>query len=200
MFTLHYSPRTIAAAVAIAMEETGVTYDAVLVDFSKSAQTSPEFLALNPKGRVPVVITSHGILTEAGAIIEYVAPSLVPTDAFAAAKMRELIYYLASTMHPNHAHGVRGIRWADDAASFADMKRKVPVTMAASCAHLEEMLPSMPFAIGTGAVASDPYLYVVLTWLAGDGVDIGNYPILQKFQKSMDARASVLAVRARGIL
>lgn len=200
MLKLHYAPRTISVAVAIALEETGTPYEAVRVDFAASEQTKPAYREINPKGRVPAVETPHGVLTETPAIIEYVAPTLVPDDPFAAAKMRELISFLNATMHPHHAHGIRGERWADEPSSFADMKRKMPVRMAECAAHLEETLPHMPFETGALAVLSDAYLYVVLTWLAGDGVNIENYPRLAAFQHKMNTRASVQSVYEKGML
>lgn len=200
MLKLHYAPRTISVAVAIALEQTGTPYEAIRVDFASSQQTKPQYLEINPKGRVPAVETDKGILTETPAIIEYIAPSLVPSDAFAAAKMRELISYLNGTVHPHHAHGVRGERWADEESSLADMRRKMPLRMAECAAHLEETLPHLPFEAGTLTVVSDAYLYVVLTWMKGDGVEIENYPRLAAFQHRMNALASVQAVYEKGML
>ena len=155
-----------------------------------------EYLKVNPKGRVPVLETPDGILTETGAILEYIAPDLVPTDPFAAARMREIMYYVCGTMHVNHAHNRRGARWADDAASHADMKRKVPETMAASCVHLEQLWHLRP----DGLTIADFYLYVVLCWLEGDGVDIKTYPQFADFAQNMRARPSVQAVYDKGVL
>ncbi|WP_342077590.1 glutathione S-transferase [Yoonia sp. SS1-5] len=200
MFRLHYAPGTISVAVAIALERTGTAYAPVLVDFAQAAQTTATYHQVNPKGRVPALETPQGILTETGALLEFVAPDLVPTDPFAAARMRELMCYLNGTMHPNHAHGARGNRWADDPQSLADMKRKVPQTMAASCAYLDQMLPDLPFGTGAFDVVSDAYLFVVLTWLNADGVDIATYPTLAAFQRQMDAHPAVKAVRAKGML
>ena len=200
MLTLHYAPRTISVAVAMTLEEVGSPYQAILVDFASGEQTTPAYHKINPKGRVPALETPHGILTETAALLEYVTPSLVPDDVFAAAKMRELMCYLNGTMHPNHAHGPRGGRWADEPASIADMKRKVPETMVTSCAFLEEALEALPFKSGEGQVVSDFYLYVVLSWLPGDGVDIADFPTLQAFQHKMNTRRSVQIAFKKGML
>ena len=114
--------------------------------------------------------------------------------------MREAMYYLASTMHINHAHRLRGARWANNESSFDDMKSKVPETMAASCAYLEETYTFSPFVLGKDLTLADLYLYVVTTWLPGDSVDIANYPTLAAFQTMMRKRASVEAVIAKGML
>jgi len=200
MLKLHYAPRTISVAVAIILEELEIAYEAVRVDFATAEQTKHDYRQINPKGRVPALETPEGVLTETPAIIEYIAPSLVPEDAFAAAKMRELISYLSTTMHPHHAHGLRGERWADEQSSLADMKRKVPERMADCAAHLEEFLPSLPFTTGTLQVLSDAYLYAVLAWLPGDGVDIAHYPRLAAFQHQMNTKASVQAIYEKGML
>jgi len=200
MLKLHFAPRTISVAVAIIMEELEIPYEAVRVDFAAAEQTKNDYRQINPKGRVPALETPEGILTETPAIIEYIAPGLVPEDAFAAAKMRELNAYLNGTMHPHHAHGLRGERWADEESSLADMKRKLPERMADCAAHLEEFLPSLPFETGKMAVVSDAYLYAVLAWLPGDGVDISHYPRLAAFQHQMNKRASVQAIFEKGML
>ena len=200
MLKLHYAPRTISVAVAIALEEAGIPYDAIRVDFASSEQTKQDYRQINPKGRVPALETPQGILTETPSILEYAVPQLVPEDPFAAAKMRELMSYLNATMHPHHAHGIRGERWADEPNSFADMKRKVPERMTDCAAHLEEILPSLPFDAGKLDVLSDAYLYVVLSWLPGDGVDMAHFPRLVAFQHEMNTHASVQAVFEKGML
>lgn len=200
MLKLHYAPRTISVAVAIALEEAGIAYEPIRVDFASSEQTKPDYREINPKGRVPALETPDGILTETPAILEYAVPGLVPDDAFAAAKMRELMSYLNATMHPHHAHGVRGERWADQPSSFADMKQMVPQRMSECAAYLEEYLPSLPFPIGDLEVLSDAYLYVVLRWLPGDGVEIAQFPRLAAFQHQMNTRRSVQAVFEKGML
>jgi glutathione S-transferase len=204
---LYLAKGTISVAVAIAFEEAGVLFEPVVLEFATGAQTKAEYLAINPKGRVPALEVLGGILTETGAILEYVASlaapkaaKLVPGDALAAARMREVMYYLATTMHVNHAHKLRGHRWADLETSHADMASKVRQTMAASSAYLEDSLDLAPFLGGAEVNLADCYLYVVCTWLAGDGVPIGDFPRLFAHHAAMGQRASVLAARAQGWL
>lgn len=202
---LYYSPGTIAAAVAIALEETGLPYEIARVDFASAAQTKPDYLRINPKGRVPALDIGGAILTETGAILDWLhtqAPEagLIPADPLAAARVREAMYYFASTMHVNHAHKRRGARWASREDSFADMAAKVPETMTASCAYLETALLTGPFVTGEAVTAADCYLCVVSTWLDADGVAVSDFPKLSHFRELMGARASVQAVRAKGML
>jgi glutathione S-transferase len=194
---------TISIVAAIALEEAGLPYTPELVDFAAAAQTKPEYLVINPKGRVPALVTDNGVLTETGAILDYIAAlapqaGLVPALAFDAAKMREAMYYLASTVHVNHAHKLRGARWADAEASHADMRAKVPQTMRACCVYIENDVLQGPFVLGDQFSLADPYLYVISTWLAGDGVDLAAFPKLSAFKREMEARASIKAVQAKG--
>ncbi|MEM8538618.1 MAG: glutathione S-transferase family protein [Pseudomonadota bacterium] len=197
---LYYAPRTISVAVAIVLERAGIAYEAIKVDFASAEQTKPDYLDINPKGRVPAIVVDDGILTETAAILEFVAPDMVPEDPFEAAQMRELMCYLNGTMHPHHAHGVRGARWAREESSFADMRAMVPTRMRDCAQHIETVLPKLPCDPGSLQTVGDAYLYVVLSWLAGDGVDVSHFPRIGAFQHRMNTHAAVQAVYAKGML
>ena len=193
---LYYAPNTISIASIIALDEAGIAIEPVRVDFSTGEQTKPAYHEINPKGRVPALVTDGGILTETGAILEYVAAlkpdaGLIPSDPWRAAHMRAAMYYLASTMHVNHAHKMRGHRWADQEASRADMTAKVSQTMTDSCTYIEENVLTGPFVMGTELTIADPYLYVVCSWLEGDGVTVEDFPKIMAFRDAMRSRASV---------
>lgn len=202
---LYYAPGTISIAVAITLEEAGLDYTTTKVSFADAEQTKAPYLAKNPKGRVPTLEVQGQMLTETGALLDYIAASapqagLVPANPLDAVHMRSVMYYLASTMHINHAHKMRGSRWADQQSSFDDMKAKVPQTMAASARYIEDHALKGPFVMGDTLSLADPYLFVVCNWLKGDQVDPADYPRISAFMTAMEARASVKAVRAAGIL
>src|ERR1700749_3961903 len=73
MFKLYYAPGTCALATHIALEEAGADYEAVRIDFGSQAQRSPDYLAINPKGRVPALVTERGTLTETPGLLLFVA-------------------------------------------------------------------------------------------------------------------------------
>ncbi len=202
MLKLYCAPNTIAVAAITALNE-GVHWEPIRIDFEHGEQTRPDYLAVNPKGRVPALVTPEGVLTETGAILEYLGetalPSFVPVDPLHRARMREIMYYLGTTMHVNHAHKLRGHRWADQASSFADMTAKVPETMNASCAYLEPMVEG-PYLMGPEPTLADFYLYAITRWLEGDGVDIGAFANLTAWQAVMETRASVRKARADGFV
>jgi glutathione S-transferase len=201
MLKLYYSPGSCALASHIALEESGIAYAAERVDFKNSQQTTPGYLAINPKGRVPALVTDRGVLTENPAILTFVAQSapqarLLPEDPYVFAQAQSFNTYLCSTVHINHAHKMRGYRWAAEENSFADMKRKVPETMAASFGLIEREMFEGPWVMGDQYTVCDPYLFTLGLWLEGDGVDLAALPKVAAHRKRMLERPAVAKVLA----
>ena len=192
-----YGPKTCALASRIALDEAGAAYEPVRVDFASGEQTKPAYLAINPKGRVPALVTDRGVLTENVAILAFVAQShpdkhLAPlSDPFAFAEMQAFNAYLASTVHVNHAHKHRGHRWATEESSFLDMRRKVPETMAASFRLIENDFFRGPWVMGEAYSVADAYLFTVTRWLEGDGVDVAQFPRVAEHLARMGERPAV---------
>jgi glutathione S-transferase len=202
MMKLYYSPGSCALASHLTLEEAGAPYTAERVNFKANQQNSPDYLKINPKGRVPALVTDSGVLTETPAILAYIAQSfpqakLAPVgDAFAFAQMQSINSYLCSTVHVAHSHKGRGYRWADEETSFADMKRKIPETMAACFALIERDMLKGPWVLGEQFTVCDPYLYTIGGWLEGDGVDLSKLPKVAAHRKRMEERPAVQKVVA----
>lgn len=203
---LYYAKNTISIVVAIALHEAGIAFEPVEVDFATAEQTKPDYLKLNPKGRVPALITDAGeILTETGALLEYIAATapaagLIPTRPEDAAHMRSVMYYMASTMHVAHAHRMRGSRWATQQSSFEDMKAKVTENVQVCAAYVQTNCLRGDYVLGDAFSMADPYLFIVCNWLEGDGVDLADFPQVAAFLDRMETRNSLKAVRAAGML
>jgi glutathione S-transferase len=197
MFKLFYSPGSCALASHIALEEAAAEYTAARVDFSRSEQRPPEYLAVNPKGRVPGLVTDDGILTETPAILAYVAQrfpqaKLAPfDDPFAFARVQAFNSYLCSTVHVAHAHRMRGTLWADDPAAIEAMKRKAPERVSAAFALIENGMLEGPWVMGECYTICDPYLFTLAEWLDGDGVDLAKLPRVIDHRTRMYARQAV---------
>src|SRR5690242_1614525 len=162
MYRFYYAPGTCALASHIALEEAGADYRVERLDFKANQQQSPEYLKVNPKGRVPALVTDYGTLTETPAILAYIAQTfpkakLAPLDdAFAFAQVQSFNSYLCSTVHVAHAHKGRGPRWATEESSFAAMKRMVPQSVGACLDLIEKRMLAGPW------VQRQPYP----TWVA----------------------------------
>ena len=95
MHKLYLSKGSSALAAHILLEEIGVPHETIAVSIPDKAHLTPEYLAINPKGRVPALETPQGVLTENPAILAYLAQAhpeqeLAPTDPFAFAQAQAL--------------------------------------------------------------------------------------------------------------
>ncbi|MGA0024570.1 MAG: glutathione S-transferase family protein [Burkholderiales bacterium] len=205
MLTLYWAKGTCALASHIALEQACADYKAERLDFSKTQQRSPEYLRINPKGRVPALVTDQGILTETPAILLYVAQlfpkaNLAPlADPYALAQVNAFNSYLCSTVHVAHAHKNRGSRWADDPKALEAMKKKVPQTVGDCFELIEKEMFGGPWVMGERYSICDPYLFTLAKWLESDDVDINRFPKVADHHRRMaeiPAAAKVLKVHA----
>jgi glutathione S-transferase len=202
MLKLFYALGSCSLASHIALEEAGADYEAVGISTQAGDQRKPEYLAINPKGRVPALVTDRGVLTETPAILAYVAQSypdarLAPLDdPFAFAGAQAFNSYLCATVHVAHAHKHRGYRWADDPAALAEMTRKVPETEAACFQLIEDQLFKGPWVLGEAYSVCDGYLFTLAGWLEGDGIDLRRFPKVHEHSERMGERPAVRKVLA----
>ncbi|MDP2333184.1 MAG: glutathione S-transferase N-terminal domain-containing protein [Reyranella sp.] len=199
MLKLYYAANTCSLATHIVLEEVGADYSTERVDFGKEQQKSPEFLKVNPKARVPALVTDRGILTETPAMLVYVAQSFPQSrlalmdDPFAFAQVQAFNAYLCSHLHVAHAHRMRGHRWvdADDKASIAAMQRKVPESVGGAFELIEREMLKGPWVMGEHYTICDPYLFTLAQWLEADGVDPQRIPKVIDHRRRMAERPGV---------
>ena len=202
MLKLYYTADTCALASHIALNDVGAEYTIARISFDREEQRSPEYLAVNPKGRVPALVTDKGILTETPAILAFIAQSfpkaaLAPLDdPFRLAQVQAFNLYICATLHVAHAHRMRGHRWASDPASFADMQRKVPENVGACYRLIEDGLPAGPWVMGEAYTICDPYLFTMAQWMEADGVDPSRFPKVSDHRRRMSERPQVRAAIA----
>jgi glutathione S-transferase len=194
MLTLYYTPNTCALATHLALAHADAEYELVKIDFSKNEQRAADYLKVNPKGRVPALVTERGILTETPAMLLFIAQMypdahLAPlADTFRLAEMNAFNSYLCSTVHVAHAHRMRGNRWADEPEAWKAMQRKVPQSVGDAFSVIESEYLRGPWVLGQEFSVSDLYLLTLARWLEGDGVELSRLP------RVLDHRARMLAL------
>ena len=187
----YYAPKTCALATHIILEHVGADYEAIKLDFRENQQRSKEYLAVNPKGRVPALVTDRGVITETPALLLYLAQTypqakVAPLDdPFALAEMQAANSWFCSTVHVAHAHGPRGSRWSDDPAAQQSMKAKVSQNMSDCFDWVEKELLRGPWVMGASFTVADPYLFTMSSWLATDGVEMSKFPRVAEHYKRM---------------
>ncbi|MFI4950757.1 MAG: glutathione S-transferase family protein [Caulobacterales bacterium] len=201
MLKLFHAWGSCSLASLIALEEAGADYELVVMSTKLGDQRTAEYLAVNPKGRVPALVTDRGVLTETPAILAYIpethpAAGLLPEDAWERAQAHAFNSYLCSTVHVAHAHKHRGYRWADEESSFADMTRKVPENEIDHFRLIEAELFEGPWVMGERYTVCDGYLFTLFGWLEGDGVDPRQFGRLHEHSQRVAERAAVRKVLA----
>lgn len=127
---LYYSPNACSLAIHVLLEEIGGPYELALVSTREGAQHRPEYVAINPKSKVPALDRGDGgpVLTELPAIAMWLgatnrATRLWPDGADAQARCLEMLDYIAGTVHPQAF--TRQFRPGNFAADEADQPRVV---------------------------------------------------------------------------
>lgn len=204
MFKLFTAPGSCALAVHIALEDAGAPYEAVRLDFANGAQRSPDYLAVNPKGRVPALVTPEGALTETPALLAFIGQSfpearLIPASPFEFARLQAFNAFLCATVHVAHAHRPRATRWVDatEEAAIDAIRRKVPGNMRDCFRLIEDELLAGPWVMGDQYTVADPYLFVVASWLPADGVDPAEFPKVAAHGRRVAARPAAARVLAQ---
>tara|TARA_R110000796_G_scaffold5179_4_gene19608 strand:+ start:1134 stop:1838 length:705 start_codon:yes stop_codon:yes gene_type:complete len=103
-YLLHYAPDNASVIIRMALDSVGLPFDAVLVDRSRHAQTSPDYLKLNPHGLIPVLEGPEGAIFETGAILLWLndrhgelGPSVTNP---ARADFLKWLFFISNTVHP----------------------------------------------------------------------------------------------------
>ena len=111
MLTLYFAPGSSSMAVHIALHEIGIPFEGKPMSF-KNDLRKPDYLALNPEGKVPTLVVDGRPLTEVAAILYYLAKrfpeaELLPRDDLEAdAQALSWMSFIASTLHPARRHGL----------------------------------------------------------------------------------------------
>src|ERR1700688_723172 len=125
MLALYFAPGSSSMAVHIALHEIGVPFEGRPISFRKREHRSPDYLALNPEGKVPTLVIDGRPLTEVAAILYYLArrfpdAGLLPRDDMKAeAQALSWMSFIASTLHPARQ---RGLEYANGVYAIADQR------------------------------------------------------------------------------
>lgn len=204
-FTLYYAPGACSLAPHLALEEAGADYEPVRVDLAAGEQRRPEYLAVNPKGRVPALAEGGWVLTENPAILRLIArrfpqSGLWPDDPAEEARCAEWLAWMSSTVHVAYAHVRRPERYASGDAAKAEVVAQGRETARDVWGQVEQRIGAGPWALGERLSVADPYLLVFWTWGRGPtlGLDMAaEFPNWTAHARRLAERPAVQRVFAR---
>ena len=197
---LYYSPGACSQAAHILLHETGLPHDSEAVDLrAKKTASGGDYFAVNPKGAVPALGIGDEILTENGAILQYIGDkagneTLLPGSGMERYRVIEWLAYLGSDVHKSFGPLFN--------PELSDEARKAQTDIVyKKLDFLEQSLDDKDYLTGPSMTVADPYLFAMLGWTGHFGIDLAKWPNLTALRKRMEERPAVQAVmRAEGLV
>ena len=203
MYTLYYSPGAVSMVSHMIIEELGVPFEAVKVDLAAKAHHRPEYLAINPKAKVPALRTPEGVVTESVAILEMLLDRhgdgtlLAKPGTMARAKTLESIAFLAADIHPLMNRFFHCEDFASDEAMQEGVKKHGVEKLVAWFRREDEKLTGLWWSGGAAPTVADHYFAVVARWGRWFDPPATRMPRIEAFLNRMAARPAVQRVLAR---
>jgi glutathione S-transferase len=167
--TLYYAPGACSLASHIALEESGLAYEAFRINTAGGEQRTPEYLKINPRGRVPALVADGKTLVENVAIMAFIAgghpkAGLWPATTWDQAQALSVMSWLAGTVHPAFAHIFRTERYSDDASTHEAIKSKARETFWGCLKEIDALVSGKRWFFGNRFTVVDGYLLVFYRW------------------------------------
>jgi glutathione S-transferase len=172
MYKLFFSPGSAAMAPHAVLEETGAKHELVSVDLKGKAHQKPEYLKLNPKGRVPVLVDGKFVMTEAVAIIMHLCDRHPEAKLAPAAGTPERAHwyqwliYLTNTLQPTFQEFFYPERVIPDAPTMQQqVKANAEHKLAGMFIYIDSELATRgPYLLGDTFSSADIYMHMMARW------------------------------------
>lgn len=201
MLRLHYYPGNASLTPHVLLEELGVPYELVLVDRTRDAHKSPEYLRLNPNGQIPVLVDGDLVLYETAAICLHLADThpgaglAPPPGTPERAHFYQWMAWCTNTLQAMLMHYFYPERMVDDgdAAAAAQVKSHAQARAGAMLAILDAQLAShgRDWLLGDRFSAVDPFALMLGRWTRGFDRPARAYAHLGPYLSRVLARPAV---------
>lgn len=178
---LYFGPGSCGLAALVALKEAEAEFDPVRLMLANGDQRSPEFLTLNPRGQVPVLVADGQAITENIAVLTYIAnrfpeAQLLPFgDHAKLARAYELLSWFATNLHVAIAQMWRPGRFSDDPAIQTALKEPGIARFKAALEEFERAAASKPWLLGDRFSVVDPLALVAWRWAERLELDLSPY-------------------------
>lgn len=201
---LFVAPNTCARVPTIALEEAGATFETELIRTAAGQQHTPEFLAMNPKGKVPTLLIDGEPLTENVAILTWIADAFPEANLMPKAsgleKLKQTadLSFFSATVHPTVTRVAMPIKFIPDKkASFESVRPLGMQDMDKIMKMIDARLEDGPWWYGDQWSIVDGYLYWVWTRCLGVGYPDAPFPNIRRHRELSDSRPAVQRAMAR---
>lgn len=195
MMKLYYSTGACSFAIHAVLNECGAEFDAQRVEISKGENKTPEFLKLNPRGQVPVLVDGDTVLREGGAVMMYIADKfqspLLPQSGAAKLAAIEWMMFCNATLHPAYSVCYGLMRQELDAAAKDKMMATARAKIQTLWDDVEAQLNKTEYIAGNEITVADFMLCTMANWVMAAQPNFG--PKTKALIQKVTARPSYQA-------
>lgn len=206
MIRLHYYPGTASLAPHILLREIGAAFDLVLVDLTRNAHKAPDYLALNPAGRIPTLADDDTVVFESAAICLHLADHhpearlAPPPGSPERSRLYQWLMYLTNTVQADLLVHFFPERYTLLPPEAETVRAAAAHRLGEMFALLDRAVGDGPYLLGEGFTLVDAYLFMLCRWARNLPVAPRNFPNLDRLLSRLSDRASVeTACQAEGL-
>ncbi|MBV8209165.1 MAG: glutathione transferase GstA [Burkholderiaceae bacterium] len=199
---LYYSPGACSLSPHIVMREAGIPVQLVKVDLqAKKTEDGADFKPINSKGYVPTIELPDGQrLTEGSAIVQYLADQ-APARGLAPAggtieryRLQEWLNFISTELHKQFTP-------LFGSACESTLRARQLEKIDGRFDWVTKQLGNRDYLMGSAFTVADAYLFTILTWCGGVGIDLAKWPTLQAYKRRVEQRPAVReALKAEGLV
>ncbi len=206
MLKLFFAPGACSFVPHVALEAikaaTGEDFEPQMVKLHKGEQRTPEYLAMNPMGQVPMLLVDGRPLTQIIAICDYLdrrhpQVGLLPADTDARAHAMSLFAWMNNTVHPTFTHVFMPQHFADDEAARNEIRRVALGTYRKYMGALQARIETAPYMLGERFSVVDAYALTLFRWSGLGGIDPADFPAYRAWVQRVAELPPVAAALAR---
>ncbi len=207
MNELHFAPGACSfvphAALELIKAATGEDFTPRLVKLHKGEHLTPEYLALNPDGQVPLLVVDGRPLSQVVAICDwldrqYPAAGLLPAEPWARAQAMSVLAWMNNTVHPTFTHVFMPHKFAEGELTHAELKRFNAERYRAHLERIQSLIErGSPWICGDRVGVVDAYALTLLRWGGMARIDPDSLPAYKAYVERLAATPAVAAALER---
>jgi len=202
VYKLFYYPRNASWAPHLVLAEMGLTFELVLVDRKSNEQKSPEYLLLNPSGRIPTLSYEDTVIFESAAICLYLCErhpelGLIPVAGSPErAKFYQWLFYLNSTIQPELM-----VYFYPQKHTVGEETKKIVMAQESRVTEMfsliDRELEGKNFLVGSNITVCDYFLFMLSHWSSGFSQPPLSFNHLGSYLRNIAKREAVVSVCAK---
>ena len=188
---LFFAPGACSFVPHAMLELAEVAFEPSMVKLHKGEQRSPEYLALNPRGQVPVLVDGDEVVTQIVAILLYLdekmpMAGILPPAGLERARALQVLAWMNNTVHPTFTHVFMPQKFTDDDAAQKAIREFGAARYRELLGEIEAMaVQAAPWMVGVRPGALDAYALTLLRWGGHAGINPADFPatwaLVQRF-------------------